>query len=264
MRTIAIIPNVDKDNALINTTKIANTLTTMCINPAVIKLGGDVPDHAEMIIVLGGDGTILSCARKYASTGIPILGLNLGRLGFLAELEREDLDVLKLVVEGNYDVSKRMMLDVSHNGQKFTALNDIVVSRGSFSRIMNINIFLDDKFANSYTADGLIISTPTGSTAYSLSAGGPIVEPSMELMIITPICPHDLTSRSIIVPPERSISITIENPEEHEATLTIDGQQMQKICNDTNILINKSAISANLIRSPKHSFYDTLRRKLHS
>ncbi|MDR1100815.1 MAG: NAD(+)/NADH kinase, partial [Clostridiales bacterium] len=204
MRIIAIIPNRDKDGSLTNAQKAVDTLAARGVSAVICASEKEIPKECDMVIAMGGDGTILSCSREIAALNLPILGLNLGNLGFLAELEREDFDVLESVAGGSYEISERMMLEIAMNGISQIALNDAVISRGAISRIIKISVFSDDELINSYMADGLIISTPTGSTAYSLSAGGPIVEPSMELMVVTPICPHGTGARSIILPPERT------------------------------------------------------------
>lgn len=278
VKKVAIMPNVQKDTELAHTKEVIDTLTKLGVNivlPIDDKIQIDNVEYrephnllndVEMLIVLGGDGTILTTARETAGAGVPILGLNLGHLGFLAELEKHNLSFFKNIVDGACKIDSRMMLDASIGCEsdlmRFKALNDIVVSRGSLSRILHINVYFDDEFVNRYLADGIIVSTPTGSTAYSLSAGGPIVEPSMDLIVVTPICPHALHSRSIIAPADKTVRIVVDNPTQHEAMLTVDGQEGKLIEENDVVIIKKAAERTRLIRMTDHSFYNTLRQKL--
>ena len=226
MKRIGLLPNVEKDIGLVNTAMILDWLEkkNCTINllevPAQLLQRSDLAKNenqlyrdSDFIVVLGGDGTFLGAARNAALYDTPILGINLGTLGFLAEVEkRSSLEALQKVLNGEYNIEKRMMLEASvydcHNDErKFICLNDIGITRGSLSRIIDLKIFINDNFVDDYPADGIIISTPTGSTAYSLSAGGPIINPTMELLLLNPICPHSLRSRPIILSKDEIIKI---------------------------------------------------------
>ena len=189
----------------------------------------DLPTNCDLIIVLGGDGTFLSVARLLVKTDVPVLGINLGSLGFLTETTLSNMyRVLESVFEGNYDTDNRMLLrtHVHRQGERiseYNALNDIVINNGALARIINMSTFIDGKFVTRYRADGLIVSSPTGSTAYSLAAGGPIVYPNLDAITISPICPHSLVNRPIVIPGSSSIEVTLEANAD-DVLLTLDGQ----------------------------------------
>ena len=281
MKKIAIIPNVDKDIGLTDTKKVIHILEKfgaeiMLSAATAQKLGFEgqsyaqaaLYENADLVIALGGDGTLLNVARHTAFKNVPVLGINLGHLGFLVELEKDDLEsCFKKLFDGEYCIDNRMMIEASLNRGSMTidtlvALNDVGVTRGAFSRIINLKIYVNEQFVDCYPADGIIISTPTGSTAYSLSAGGPIVDPNMQLIIVTPICPHTLHSRSIIVPADKTISIHVEEAHLHDAVITVDGQQGYKLQPKDIITIKKASCEAQLLRINNRCFYDVLRKKL--
>ncbi len=230
-------------------------------------------DRADFAIVLGGDGTIIHSARKLAQHQLPILGINLGNLGFLAEIEQKDWkESLSQVLEGNYTIEDRMMLECQTydvveetTSSKSFGLNDVVISRMALSRMVGFSLYVNEEFANYYSADGVILSTPTGSTAYNLSAGGPILAPHNEMMVMTPICPHSLTARSLVLSSADTIRITFEHNRRSwgkDLMVTIDGQEGQQITSDTEIIIRKSNLKTRLIKLEGHDFYHILRRKL--
>lgn len=231
------------------------------------KKSTDIYSKSDFIIALGGDGTILNVARLCAPFGTPIFAVNLGHLGFLTEVDMNEVFVsLDKIYKGEYTVEKRMMLEanVVKNDMEiinFRALNDIVITRGAFSRMARINAYVNNNYVDTYLADGVIIATPTGSTAYSLSAGGPIVYPTVEVIIITPICPHTLYSRSIIVSPDDVIRLEISE-ENQDLMITTDGQQGYKLDYRDIIYIKKSNEYTNLIRVKNTNFFDLLRDKL--
>ena len=246
-----------------NGVKILNTEFAI---ESVIK-NVDAISQCDAVIALGGDGTILAAARASAKYNKPILGINMGYLGFMTELEENDTVSLQKILDGEYILESRMMLDISVQNtagsvENFIALNDAVVSRGAFSSIMNITATNGETVIQEYRADGVIIATPTGSTAYSLSAGGPIVDPTNNLMLITPVCPHALHSRSIVVSSVETIGITVGDAELHDATLSVDGHAGCKIINGDTVLIKASELKTSLIRMPGYSFYDVLRIKM--
>ncbi len=221
----------------------------------------------DMIIVAGGDGTILRVARDLAHWDVPILGINIGHKGFLAELEVSDIPAyLEKVLVGNYKLSNRIMLNAtvirgSEKVAKFTALNDMVVSKGPFSRIIRLDAFIGSTFLESYTGDGIIIATPTGSTGYSLSAGGPIVNPSLDLLVLTPVCPHSLYNRSVIVDGSESVTMTVYT-RQSEIILTVDGQVGFTLHEDDKVVVAKARRMVSLVTFEDHSFYTLLGSKL--
>ena len=221
-------------------------------------------DSAELIIAIGGDGTILHAAKSAALKQLPVLGINTGRLGFMAGLEMDELERLEKLFSGDFEIDNRMMLEVrvSGNDGVFYALNDAVISRGSLSRIIDIMVTSNGREVAGYRADGIIISTPTGSTAYSLSAGGPIVDPLLESIGITPICPHSLISRTILFEPNSQISILPHNLQEKEAWLTIDGQNIVRLESGAEVFVSRSKLKTKLVRLKDISFYEVLKNKM--
>jgi NAD+ kinase len=226
-----------------------------------------VPEGTQLVIVLGGDGTLLSAARAIAGRNIPLFAVNLGGLGFLTAIAVEELyPELERAFRGEHRIAPRFMLrcDLVRNGQKigeYDALNDVVISKAALARMIDIDTHVDDHFVCAYKADGLIISTPTGSTAYSLSAGGPIVFPRVSALCITPICPHMLTNRPVIVPASSVISVT-SYAEDDTSFLTIDGQIGELLKHGDRIVCSMSEKTLCLVRPPKMMFFDVLRAKL--
>jgi len=224
-------------------------------------------NKVELIISLGGDGTLLRAARLAASTDIPVFGVNLGGLGFLTQIGIDDLEKsLEKLYQEKYFVDERMMLDCSVKRKdkeikKFTALNDIVIGKGAFARIICLATYVNNDYVVTYSADGLVISTSTGSTAYSLSAGGPVVNPGINSMILTPICPHTLSARPLIIGENDQVRITLESSEE-EVMVTIDGQEGFTLEPEDEVIVKKSNHKARLITFKEKSFYAILREKL--
>jgi NAD+ kinase len=222
--------------------------------------------RADLLVVLGGDGTILAAARALQNREIPILPVNLGGLGFLTSVTLDEMyPLLEAVLAGNYQTSERMMLEAEvvrdgHAVEKQQALNDAVVSQVALARMMDFTVNVDATEMGSYSADGLIVATPTGSTAYSLAAGGPIVQPDLDAFVITPICPHMLTNRPLVVPGIAVIDIGF--PEETALHLTLDGQVGFDLRSADRVVIRKSANRVKLVRAPGKSYYDILRSKL--
>lgn len=280
MRRAGIYPNLDKPGALEVTRRLVSWLEEHGI--AVLlprevalllgrpELGGEVPawaHDAELLIVLGGDGTLLQAARAVAQAETPILGVNLGHLGFLTEVEVPQLwEVLPRIVAGDFEVEERMMLDtrvVRSGGEvaRFLALNEVVVSKGVFARLIRLELLIGGRPVEEYWSDGLIIATPTGSTAYSLSAGGPIVSPQLEVLVITPICPHTLYSRSLVISQREQVRVRVWATH-RELALTIDGQRGYRLEPGDELQVSKAQESARLVRQRGWSFYEVLRRKL--
>ena len=226
----------------------------------------EIPEIADMAFVFGGDGSMLSAARTIGAAECPILGINLGSLGFLTEVPADQaLKAVEVVLSGEYELEKRCLLKVTllkEDGSKllFHALNEIVVSRAALSRVITVDTMLDNDFIAEFVADGVMIATPTGSTAYSLSAGGPIVHPSMDAFLVTPICPHTLTNRPLIVPADRTLGITLRSGE--DVKLSIDGQVGVDIHPGERVACEPAPFKIQLVRIGEHGFFDVLRRKL--
>ncbi len=227
----------------------------------------EIPTDVEMIIVLGGDGTILSVARQVWDKNIPILGVNLGGLGFLTEITLDELyPVLERVLRDDFEANEREVLNagVIRKGKQiaeFTVLNDAVINKGALARIIDLETTVNGEYLSTFRSDGLIISTPTGSTAYNLSAGGPIVYPSLHTIIITPICPHTLTIRPIIIPDDVKIRALLKSRDE-EVTLTLDGQQGFNLGFEDIVEVGKAEGRVLLIKSPYRNYFELLREKL--
>ena len=225
--------------------------------------GGDY----DLVVVLGGDGTLLATARTLAED-VPILGVNLGSLGFLTEIHRADLyPTLVQVLAGRFATEQRRLLDVElrraagGNGASYRVLNDAVITKGALARIIELSIRVDGHLVARYRSDGLIISTPTGSTAYNLSAGGPILHPLLAVAVLTPICPHTLSLRPLVVPDGAAVEVTLETQRE-EVYLTLDGQEGTSLgCGDT-VMATRSRSKVRLVKTGGRTFYDALRGKL--
>ncbi|MCI0706127.1 MAG: NAD(+)/NADH kinase [Ignavibacteriae bacterium] len=219
----------------------------------------------DMIISLGGDGTILRVARLVASRGTPILGVNLGKLGFLAEVSVEELDnCLTEVAQKKYALEERMMLEATLKKDKmaFTALNEIVVDKAGSSRVMDIETFVNNEYLATFTGDGVIVSTPTGSTGYALANGGPIVVPSNKAVVISPICPHTLTIRPVLVPDSCVVTLRISSAPD-KIHVTADGQEGKLLSPPVEVVIRKAGYTTRLVKRHGNSYYELLRRKLH-
>lgn len=223
--------------------------------------------ESDFIIVLGGDGTLLGAARQMPWLQTPILGINMGHLGFITEVEVNDIfSSLERILNGQYKIEDRMMLEIviikeNKAIETIYCLNDAGITRGTLSRMVKLKTFINDSYIDTYFSDGLLISTPTGSTAYSLSAGGPIISPGVKVILLTPICPHSLSSRSLVVSDEDRIEIEIID-DFQDVYLTADGQQGHKLKNGDRIIIKKAPFFAKLIKVSDRNFYDVLRTKL--
>lgn len=223
--------------------------------------------EADILIVLGGDGTILEVARRAAQRGTPILGINLGRLGYMAELETADLDQLSRVISGDYELEQRSMLrvEIYTNGELRSfcyALNDAVISNGSVSRMIELELSEGGVPVTTYRADGLIVATPTGSTAYSMSAGGALVDPRVPCFCVTPICPHSFIARPMIFPDTSVLEVRNICVREKMLYLTVDGRMNFELYRNQVVRITKSNLQTNLIRLKTCSFYRKLRQKM--
>lgn len=224
--------------------------------------------EADLVVVLGGDGAILSVARRLGPNQVPVVGVNVGKLGFLAELSPAGLrERFEDILAGRCALLPRMMLacTLRRGGQtvaKHLAVNDAVISRGALSRLVTIGLFVDGRRATTYNGDGVIVSTPTGSTAHSLSAGGPVIAPQLEAMVVTPICPHTLTNRPVVLPATGEIELRAEATPV-DVGLTIDGQVYEPLQEGDRVVIRRAAQAFQLVDLQSRTFYDTLREKLH-
>ena len=284
MKFIGIIPNLTKAGAAQVVAELSEWLQNNDITPLIMKncaaITGladkckvlekeELVSLADGLIVLGGDGTLLNVARSPHAAGVPILAVNLGSLGFLTEVTLDELyPALTQILAGDFQLDERMMLRATlrkENGDEIqgqsVALNDAVIRGGSFSRIMSLETYIDDEHVATYGADGLIVATPSGSTAHSLSAGGPIVHPNLSAFILTPICPHTLTVTPYIVSAEARISIAVRSVHS-DIMLTIDGQEAFELHPNSVVEIEKAPGTVKLIRSRKRSYYEVLKTKL--
>lgn len=221
-------------------------------------------DNADIIIAIGGDGTILKCAGRASRLKTPILGINCGRLGFMASLEHSQLDLLKNLKDGNYSISRRMMLKASYVGGEdvFTALNDVVVSRSDDCKIADLEIFKDGQLVSSLRANGVIFSTATGASAYSMSAGGPLIEPEMECIEFTQICPHSLFARSMIFSAESKIRVKCHTADNAHVHLNVDGNIVYRLSDGDEIDISRADESLDIIDICGGSFFSSVNSKL--
>lgn len=227
-----------------------------------------IPAMVNLIVVLGGDGTLISVARKVGDLQTPILGINLGSLGFLTEITKEEIFVqMERVLAGDFKVTSRMKLDVTirRKGQvhgRYSVLNDIVINKGALARIIDMETWVDDQYLTTFKADGLIISTPTGSTAYNMAAGGPILTPDLNCLVVTPICPHMLTNRPLLVSGDSIVRVEVKFQDE-DVAFTADGQVGGALEVGDIVEIRKSRSRAMIIPSPDRSYFEVLRTKLH-
>ena len=253
--------------------------TVMCLPFALGGGGVEVPRHvrfkdaaeelktADMLICFGGDGTILHAAKDANVHHVPVLGVNLGSVGFMAELEQSELSMLSRLAAGKYTVEARMMLDVAvrREGKVIysdLALNDAAVTKGAVARVVDLEVFGDKVLISSFSADGVVVSTPTGSTAYAMSAGGPIVEPTAENIIVTPICPHALSARSFVLSRGRTVSVKLGKMARKTAYLSVDGGKALRLNSSDTVELRESQSKTRLVRVTGRSFYEILNHKL--
>jgi NAD+ kinase len=228
---------------------------------------GELAEGVDLIVVLGGDGTMLGASRLIGSRQVPVIGVNFGRLGYLTEFALDELhEALDSVREDNFSVERRMQLEVAVNrgGQTFVshrALNEAVVNEAAPARMIELECRIDKMFVNTFRADGMIVATPTGSTAYSLSAGGPIVHPTMEAILLTPVCPHTLSNRPVVVPSECEVEIVFKQASD-ALMLTIDGQINIGLSPDDRIMLRRSATTFDIVRPARRNYFEVLRTKL--
>ncbi len=227
----------------------------------------EMPAQVDLLIVLGGDGTLLATARALNRKPVPILAVNLGGLGFLTVITREELyPTLEQVLAGNFHTERRVQIEgeivrADESLASFLALNDVVLNKGAIARILDFDVLVDGQFVSSYKSDGLIVSTPTGSTAYSLAAGGPVIVPTVGAFIITPICAHTLTNRPLVVPDSATIEVVLQTQRE-AAYLTVDGQVGIAARSDDIVRMRKSSSFVELVQPTRKNYFEILRQKL--
>ena len=274
--TAAVVAKRSSDRARAAAAELAQWLSArgveVAVDPSARKgLGGDgfavfdADTAYDFVVVLGGDGTLLSVGRAVGETS-PILGVNMGRLGFLTDTPAaETYDSVEKILAGDYRLERRTMLDVSLQrssvSSEFRVLNDAVIAKSALARVVELRVEADGEEVSSYRGDGLIVSTPTGSTAYNLSAGGPLIHPRLPVIVLTPICPHALTQRPLVLPGEVELSISLHTDRE-EVYLTLDGQEGRSLAYRDRISVRPSAETVRLIHTAGSAFYKSLRGKL--
>lgn len=279
IKKIGIVANIEKEKIADHVRSLKKWLEERCVQVFLeseiskrINIPGgltwnDLARKSELVVALGGDGTMLRAAHYLAGHRVPLLGINLGSFGYLTEVNLNEIhSTLELIIAGKFVTEKRMMLDVSiKRGRTITGvgsvLNDVVINRGDLSRMNELEMAVNGGYLTTYKGDGLIVSTPTGSTAYSLSAGGPIVFPGNDLIIVNPICPHTLTNRPIIFSEDSTLKITLWSKDKG-AMLTLDGQEAYRIKSGDVVTVKKSKHSTMLVLSPYRSYGEILRSKL--
>ena len=222
-------------------------------------------EHLDALIALGGDGTLLRAAQEAVRTNAPLLGINLGHMGFLTETEPDCLETaVKALMEERYTLENRMLLriDRPHTGESYLALNDVVVNRGGYARLITLDAFAGEEIVGHYVADGLIIATPTGSTGYSLSAGGPVIHPAVDCVVITPICAHSLQHRPVVVPGNEKIRLALQGDEESGVVVQVDGQTRCMLRPGEDVLIARAEEKVRLVRLSPRRFFPLVREKL--
>lgn len=241
------------------------TVTVPCDEAFPPRDMHELLETCDVAIAIGGDGTIIHTAKSAAAFGKPVLGINSGRLGFTAGLELSELSELNRLISGDYDIEERMLLDILVDGEngaeQYSALNEAVISRGALSRMIEVRVKNGEKPLSTYQADGVIVATPTGSTAYSLSAGGPIVDTALRCLLLTPVCPHSLHSRPYIFDQDAVLTLTPERSES-SVFVTVDGEAAIRIAEGGGVRVSRSDTCAKLIKLKQKSFYQVLDDKL--
>lgn len=277
---IAIIVNLDKKGALLTASKISDLLMSEGVEVYTLKsdLAGELHStktfatHSELVeacdilLTVGGDGTIIHCAKHAAAFSKPVLGINSGRLGYVAELEADEIEMLRSLVKGEYELESRLLLSVTitrenSNRESYIAVNDAVISRGSLSRIIDLDVKIDGSEVSSYRADGVLLSTPTGSTAYALSAGGPVIAPTLKCFELVPICSHSLSARCVILSSDSLVEIKASSPD-GKSYLTIDGQISVELSENDTVEIKSANESLDMILLKKRNFFKLAGEKL--
>lgn len=273
----SLVVNFEKTNSL----SIANDVVNFLLNKGVevytdqntaqklknnVMVCEDLFAICEVLIVIGGDGTIIHTSKYAATYNVPVLGINSGRIGYLAAINSFDSSELENIINGNYCIEERIMLQISVESQgnvtSFIGFNDAVICKGALSRMIDIDVCVDNHPLK-YRSDGLIVSTPTGSSAYSLSAGGPLLDPRLDSILLTPICPYAYIKKAMVIPPYSDVNIKIDIDKDKEAFLTVDGEVAVKISKEDIIKISRSDTTVKLIRLNSESIFDRLNNKTH-
>lgn len=278
MIKVGIVPNLTREKAESVTYAVTDKLSELNIEyffePDTKSTFGErftysdnLYEKADIVIAIGGDGSFIHTAKQCAISGKPVLCINAGNLAFLAGVEANELELLKSLLNGNYLKDKHMMLkcylEIDAKKEMIGyCLNDIAVARGKTFNVLNLNAYCDEKIVNYYRADGIIVSTPTGSTAYSWSAGGPVIDPALQCIILTPLCTHSPLNRSLVFNSSSKISITAPNNQDKDIVISLDGETNIELPQNGKVIIEKSDISAEFIRIKSDEFFDVLNRKL--
>ncbi len=276
---IFLVTNLEKENALDCTNETIKTLTSEDAEILIDEKQKDffigdkirfgeffaLLKECDFVVSIGGDGTLLHVAKHATLCNKPVIGVNTGRLGFLSTIERSDIDKLKALFSKDYTTQKRMLLKITHKTSfcqnEYLGFNDAVISKGALASVIDLDVFCKNLLINSYRLDGIIFATPTGSTAYSLSAGGPVVDPEVDSLIMTPICSHSLVSRTIMFSSDKQITTIINKDNRNDVYLTIDGEKVIKLCEQDEIMIEKSELTCDLINLDNKQFYQVLNKK---
>ncbi len=276
MKKFLIIANTDKDIDLSLSKKITEYLNTKGASAIIV---GDVKEHCqeeyvaadimkgvEAVIVLGGDGTMLRAARSIGNYDIALIGINLGTLGFLTEIEEVNIyDALDRLINDDFSIEKRMMIEGSVKGKTFNSLNDVVITRAGFSRVIGLKVYVNHQLLDTYEADGVIVATPTGSTGYNMSAGGPIISPKSKAIVVTPISPHSLTAKSVVFDSTDEITVEVtkkRKTQETEAIVSFDGENNVELSAGDKVCVKLSTREISLIKMYDVNFYGVLRDKI--
>ncbi len=274
MENFCIVVNKNRDEKMVLTERVKEILselgkkTAICVESANQRSKEEeIPEETEAVIVLGGDGTMIRAARRLCGRNTPMLGINTGTLGYLTAVEvRETERALRCLVRGEFHVENRMMLDIFYDGDySDTVLNEVAITRSGVSRLIQVAVSVNGVLLDVVAGDGILVSTPTGSTGYNLSAGGPIVKPEAELIMITPLCPHSLSSRPVIVAGEDEITLEVmqdKKAKDVEVMATYDGREAMCLKAGEKIVIRKSKYQTKLIKLDERSFFEVLRSKL--
>ena len=269
MNRICLIVNEEKDteHSVVNVIKSYLEKSNIHVDIVSHKAKATADEETDMAIVLGGDGTVIRAAKSIAGKNVPILGVNLGTLGFLTEVEKPKMyQALDAVLSGNYNIEKRMVLEGQMGAEERSlAINEVIVGKRDLGRMITMSVWVNDELRDTYVADGVIVATPTGSTAYNLSAGGPVLSPNMEALVITPICPHSLNKRSLVLSSDDSIRIQVEKTRESyvdEATVRCDGEVLWELETGDVIFIRKAEETFDVVTIHGVGFYEKMRSKL--
>lgn len=275
MVTVGFLPNILKDEDLKFTNKIVDfilnkgctalipkELCTAHTNAEIYSMD-ELFEKVDFLIILGGDGTMLRFAERAALHEKAMLGVNLGMLGYLADIEKHQFtEAIEQILTGNYKIEKRMMLEANTSDTNFLALNDIYMSKGISAKMSKIKLFINDEYIDTYFADGIIFSTPTGSTAYNLSAGGPILKPDADMIAITPICPHTLYARPFVISSNDIVKLVVCEKQSGDIIMSADGEEKAILKKENQVIIKKSDIYTSIIKTSNLGFYDILRKKM--